>query len=140
MPKISSSMVMSRNNVDLSTCIILDFEKLGARAVLTTSHAHESSTEVRATILGAKGYILARTLAFELTPLRELLIHDGLSHITKISVKSKMREEITSTEPEFATRVFETPFDGFGLYFEADAVARDLRGKLFYCSEGDSVN
>lgn len=57
MPKISSSMAMSRNHVDLSTCIILDFEKLDARAVLTTSHAYESSAETRASILGTKGSV-----------------------------------------------------------------------------------
>jgi predicted dehydrogenase len=67
MPKISSSMAMSRNNVDLSTCIILDFEKLHARAVLTTSHAHESSSETRATILGTKGWVCSTKPATVLT-------------------------------------------------------------------------
>lgn len=38
------------------------------------------------------------------------------------------------SEPKFETEVFETPFDGFGLYFEADAVARDLKGKPFSCT------
>ena len=59
----------------------------------------------------------------------ELIIHDGLSRITKISLKCKAPGDTAVFEPKFETEVFETPMDGFGLYFEADAVARDLRGK-----------
>jgi hypothetical protein len=53
------------------------------------------------------------------------MIHDGLSRITKVSVKSK----VPGDESRYDSKVFDTPFEGFGLYFEADAVARDLRGK-----------
>jgi hypothetical protein len=57
---------------------------------------------------------------------REIAIHDGLSRITKITVK-QYDGEFSFRDMKWKEETIEQPFPGMGLHFEADAVARDIR-------------
>jgi hypothetical protein len=52
---VRASMIKSRHDVDLTTTITLDFPRLGAQGVCTTSHAYSSPKDERGLIIGTRG-------------------------------------------------------------------------------------
>ncbi|RSH95688.1 hypothetical protein EHS25_000780 [Saitozyma podzolica] len=108
---VRASMIKSRHDVDLTTTITLDFPRLGAQGVCTTSHAYSSPKDERGLIIGTRG---------------EIAIHDGLSRITKVTIK-QYDGEFSFRDMKWKEETIEQPFPGMGLHFEADAVARDIR-------------
>ncbi|RSH91186.1 hypothetical protein EHS25_009485 [Saitozyma podzolica] len=109
-------MSKARTGVDLSTTILMDFPKLEANAVLTTSFAYCSPKDERCIITGTKG---------------EIVLNDGLSRLTQMTIKQIDQEPAPRVLKWKENVVVSRPLPGFGLMFEADAVARSLRdGKL----------
>ncbi|GMK59341.1 hypothetical protein CspeluHIS016_0703560 [Cutaneotrichosporon spelunceum] len=112
-PKVACVMSKTRMGTDLDTTIVLDYTNLEARAVCNMSFNARTPREHSATISGTEG---------------EVVIHDPLCRITKFSV-AKYTPGKTPQMPGTwgEPQLFEYQFPGTGLYFEADAVARDIR-------------
>lgn len=114
-PRVTAAMSKTRMGTDLSTTLVLDYEKLEVRAVCHMSFASRSPHNHHATIIGTEG---------------EIVIHDVPCRIERFSVSKYTKNEKGKdawTEPE----KFEFPIPGFGLVFEAEAVARDIRGGCY---------
>lgn len=111
-PRVRAAMSKTRMGSDLSTTLVLDYDKLDARAVCHMSFVARSPKDTYATIIGSKG---------------EVVIHDVLCRIQSFSIalydKDKPGHEWSEHEK------FEYDFPGIGLNLEADAVARDIRGE-----------
>jgi predicted dehydrogenase len=112
-PKITCAMSKTRMGTDLDTTIILDYPDIEARAVCNMSFNARMPREHTATISGTKG---------------EVVIHDVLCRIQKFSVTLYTPGETPQKPGKWGEpQLFEYAFPGTGLYFEADAVARDIR-------------
>jgi hypothetical protein len=61
---------------------------------------------------------------------REIVLHDGLSRLTQMTIKQIDQEPAPRVLKWKENVVVSRPLPGFGLMFEADAVARSLRGDL----------
>lgn len=114
-PTVTAVMSKTRMGTDLATTIVLDYPNLEARAVCSMSHNARSPKDHTATISGTEG---------------EIVIHDILCRITKFSVTKYKPGKTFADRGEWSEpEVFEYTFPGMGLNLEADAVARDIRGK-----------
>ncbi|OWZ27420.1 hypothetical protein C347_06196 [Cryptococcus neoformans AD2-60a] len=112
-PKLSSTMMFGRTGCDLFTSINLQFPKLAATANLTTSFAYNTTRDVPARIIGSKGEIL--------------ISGPMLSRMVKMTIR-ELDQEIAAFPTAWKEDVIvEMDFPGFGLHFEADAVARSLK-------------
>ncbi|WWC58899.1 uncharacterized protein I303_101444 [Kwoniella dejecticola CBS 10117] len=105
-------MVKTRTGVDLSTTINMEFPKLEATAILTASFAYNSPKDERCVIIGTKG---------------EIVLNDGLSRLTTLTIKEYDQEPTFRPTQWKAPVVVSKPLPGFGLIYEADAVARSVR-------------
>lgn len=100
-PKVTSSMSFS-GGADEMTSIILNYKGLDAQAICTASMRHKAATEF-CRIEGDNGSVFVGGVA-----------------------ASKPRFLVVKLKGEEDKRIdFETP--GWGFYFEADAIAADLR-------------
>jgi hypothetical protein len=52
---VGGTMIMARTGVDLSTTVTMNFPKLEANAILSTSFAYNSPKDERCIIIGSKG-------------------------------------------------------------------------------------
>ncbi|BEI83934.1 hypothetical protein CcaverHIS002_0405380 [Cutaneotrichosporon cavernicola] len=112
-PNVTCVMSKTRMGTDLDTTIVLDYANLEARAVCNMSFNARMPREHTATISGTEG---------------EVVIHDILCRITKFSVTKYTPGETPQMPGKWGEpQTFEYAFPGTGLYFEADAVARDIR-------------
>lgn len=59
---------------------------------------------------------------------REIVLNDGLSRLTQMTIKQIDQEPAPRILKWKENVVVSKPLPGFGLMFEADAVARSLRG------------
>lgn len=117
--KVVVSMLKASTGVDLTTSFSLQFPKLGAMASCTASFAYDSPKDERCQILGTKG---------------EIIIHEGLSRYQTMSIKLRKNPNQWTPMPEWEAPVkVDKSFPGFGLYWEADEVARSLRDGLLEC-------
>ncbi|WWC99990.1 hypothetical protein V866_006899 [Kwoniella sp. B9012] len=105
-------MIKAPTGVDISTTISMDFPKLEATALLTASFAYNSPKDERCVIIGTKG---------------EIVLNDGLSRLTKMTIKQYDQEPTFRPTRWKPSEVVERPLPGFGLMFEADAVAKSVR-------------
>lgn len=105
-------MSKTRMGTDLATTLVLDYDKLDARAVCHMSFGARSPRDSYATIIGSEG---------------EVVIPDVLCRVTKFSIAKYKREGYEGTWSDYEK--FEYTFPGHGLNLEADAVARDIRGE-----------
>ncbi|WVW82641.1 hypothetical protein I302_104652 [Kwoniella bestiolae CBS 10118] len=112
--KVFGNMVKARTGVDLSTTISMEFPKLEATALLTASFAYNSPKDERCVIIGTQG---------------EIVLNDGLSRITKMTIKRYDQEPTFRPTRWQENEVIEKPLPGFGLMFEADAVAKSIRNE-----------
>ncbi|KAH8083482.1 hypothetical protein HD553DRAFT_273027 [Filobasidium floriforme] len=111
--QVTGHMLKARTGVDLSTSVTLSFDRLGAVAVGTTSFAYATSKETKVTIVGDKG---------------EVIVHDGPNNWTKITIRRHEPGESWYQPRWLPEETIEMPVGGgFGLIFEANAVARSIR-------------
>ncbi|GAA6020123.1 hypothetical protein JCM10207_006263 [Rhodosporidiobolus poonsookiae] len=114
--RVASSMFPHpRTGVDLYSTMTLDFDKLLARATLTCNNASTTPKDVGARIMGSEGSII---------------IPAGLSRPGKITIRRNKPapEGMPAMIPrDYEEEVLEFPIQGFGLHWEADAVARSIR-------------
>jgi len=103
-----SMQLHPETGVDMYTTAVLDFPKLMARANLTCNLVVQTPSDCSVRVQGSKG---------------ELIIKDMSARPESYTIRPREGEEITK----------KYPLEGFGLYWEADAVARCLRDGLTEC-------
>lgn len=114
--KVGSTMLLHHTGVDLATSFTLTFPKeltifAGTTNLLSVVQKYQNTR-----IVGSKG---------------EILVHGFTSRPQKYTFRRLLNPEIEDGNYEDET--IDMSFDGFGLYWEADAVARCLRDGLKEC-------
>nr|WPS94661.1 dimeric dihydrodiol dehydrogenase [Naematelia aurantialba]WPS94686.1 dihydrodiol dehydrogenase / D-xylose 1-dehydrogenase [Naematelia aurantialba] len=111
--KVGSTMMKYRTGVDMATSFTLTFPKLNAIAYCTTSILCDTPpTHTR--IVGSKG---------------EITVQGHASRPQKYIVRT-FADPASEDNKEGKEILFDMTFDSFGLYWEADAVARCLKGEI----------
>ncbi|BGP37408.1 hypothetical protein JCM10450v2_001318 [Rhodotorula kratochvilovae] len=110
--QVSSMLPHPRTGVDLYSSIILDFDNLLARATLTANNAITTPKDVGVRVVGTKG---------------SLIIPAGISQPKSITIRSNKPADPPMLPCEWEEEVLDFPIQGFGLHWEADAVARSIR-------------
>ncbi|KAK8864557.1 hypothetical protein IAR55_001807 [Kwoniella newhampshirensis] len=105
------SMLKAETGVDLSTSITMNFPKINAKAFLSSSFAYNTAEDRATFITGTKGHITLASPGCRPTKAT-------IRRFTKPGIMSYGHDD---------DEVIELNFPQFGLYFEADAVARSLR-------------
>lgn len=114
---LHASMVMTRTGTDLSTSVTMDFPKILGKAVCTTSFAYNSPKDEPGVIVGTRG---------------EIVLHGAVSRPTSLTIKTIKGDPAPAPFIKEWNEPIEVDAElgpGFGLYFEADAVGRSLRGE-----------
>ncbi|GAA6039636.1 hypothetical protein JCM8097_002229 [Rhodosporidiobolus ruineniae] len=109
---VSSMLPHPRTGVDLFSTITLDWDNLPARAQLTCNNAIATPKDVAIRVLGTTGSII---------------IPPGASRPEKLTVRRYKKPAHPMLAPDWDEEVFNFPIQGFGLHWEADAVARSIR-------------
>ncbi|WVR07379.1 hypothetical protein IAU60_004420 [Kwoniella sp. DSM 27419] len=109
--KLGSTMMKYHTGVDLATSFTMTFPKLNAIAYCTTNLLSATQKDQNTRIVGSKG---------------EILVHGHTSRPQKYTIRLLVdpSKEGYDHHPD---QVVDMSFGGFGLYWEADAVARCLR-------------
>ncbi|WVN90151.1 uncharacterized protein L203_105387 [Cryptococcus depauperatus CBS 7841] len=112
--KVGSTMLLCDTGVDIATSITLTFPKLNAMAYCSTNLLSSTQKDQHTRIVGSKG---------------EILVHGHTSRPQKYRIRrlSDLEKEDGGYLPD---ELVDMSFDGFGLYWEADAVARCLQEGL----------
>ncbi|WVQ82028.1 hypothetical protein IAT38_004156 [Cryptococcus sp. DSM 104549] len=115
--KVGSTMMKYHTGVDLATSFTMTFPKINAIAYCTTNLLSATQKTQNTRIVGSKG---------------EIHVHGHTSRPQKYTIKrlANPEEEGGKFLPD---EVVDMSFGGFGLYWEADEVARCLRDGLLEC-------
>ncbi|KAK8854925.1 hypothetical protein IAR55_003664 [Kwoniella newhampshirensis] len=117
--KVGSTMMKYHTGVDLATSFTMTFPKLNAIAYCTTNLLSAVQKHQNTRIVGSKGEILVQ--GYTSRPQKYIL-----------RLFAKPEKEGGAFLPD---ETIDMSFDGFGLYWEADAVARCLKDGLTECPE-----
>ncbi|ADV22727.1 Conserved hypothetical protein [Cryptococcus gattii WM276] len=114
--KVGSTMLLHQRGVDLATSVTLTFPKLNAVSFCTTNLLSAVQKYQNTRIIGSKG---------------EILVHGYTSRPQKYTFRKFLNPE--EEDGKYEDETIDMSFGGFGLYWEADAVARCLRDGLKEC-------
>ncbi|GAA5863925.1 hypothetical protein JCM8547_005282 [Rhodosporidiobolus lusitaniae] len=109
---VSSMLPHPRTGVDLYSSITLDWENLMARAHLTCNNASTTPKDVGTRILGTTGSIVFPA---------------GPNRPDKMTIRRNKPAAAPMLPCDYEEEVLDFPFQGFGLLYEADAVARSIQ-------------
>ncbi|ORY35372.1 hypothetical protein BCR39DRAFT_509126 [Naematelia encephala] len=118
--KVGSTMMKYRTGVDLATSFTMTFPKLNAIAYCTTNLLSDTPKTSHTRIVGSKG---------------EITVQGYTSRPQKYIIHTYPEQGEGEGKSEPKDILVDMSFDGFGLYWEADAVARCLKDGLLECPE-----
>lgn len=132
--KIGSAMLLHQTGVDLATSVTLTFPKLNAVSFckLTVYHGFIG---IRLTVFIGTTNLLSAVQKYQNTRIigskGEILVHGYTSRPQKYTFRKFLNPE--EEDGNYEDETIDMSFGGFGLYWEADAVARCLRDGLKEC-------
>lgn len=124
--QVNGTILRDETGIDLTTSISMTFPKIKGFGVGTASFAMHSPQTHRCIISGTKGQVKGFHRRRLYLRGSEIILHDYLSRLQQFTVRKVSNEAIM---PEWHEDVLVTaPLVGFGLVYEANDVARCLRG------------
>ena len=131
--KVGSTMLLHTTGVDLATSFAMTFPKINAMAYCSTNLFSDTDKKQHTRVVGSKGYVNLSYPARNPPPcanhFSEIIVQGHTSRPQSYIIR-KLKEPLTDRSEFHPDKVIDMSFGGFGLYWEADEVARCLKGKF----------